>query len=451
MGLTSIAIPGRGEITTRQRSRNTPMQTASRSLTTTASSTLIPSSDSQLLIVDDAHTAENYIAQLWTFRVERFNKEQEALFTALAGTLKGVLDPYLYARLTGEWTSLADKLWVDKLPTPDLLEIARDLREVIDEHTGELDLKHPWRMIGDHLEACQLYVSSTEILIRPLIPPTWSHAPFAGAKQRIFMSATLGAGGGGSSSVSLDGGRFKRLAIPEGWDKQGIGRRFFHFPDMSLRGDEVMKLRRRLMRKAERSLVLVPSNEARNSIKKDVDAELKFKTFSADDIEATNTPFTHTKQAVAIVANRYDGIDFPGDDCRLLFIEGLPRATNLQERFLMARMGANLLFNERVQTRVLQAVGRCTRGLNDFSAVVVTGDELPEYLADRNRRAYLHPELQAELEFGTEQSKEIDADTLIENLGIFLDHGKDWEDVNQEILGKARCSTETRLPSDART
>ena len=30
----------------------------------------------------------------------------------------------------------------------------------------------------------------------------------------------------------------------------------------------------------------------------------------------------------------------------------------------MTRMGAQLLFNERVQTRVLQAVGRCTRGLH---------------------------------------------------------------------------------------
>lgn len=186
----------------------------------------------QLLIVDDAHTAENYIAQLWTFRVERFKKEHEALFAALAGTLKAVLDPHLYTRLSGDWTSLADKLWVDKLPTPDLLDIADDLREVIDEHTANLDLKHPWRMIGDRLEACQLYMSSAEILIRPLIAPTWSHLPFAQARQRVFMSATLGAGG---DLERLSGRRkIKRLAIPEGWDKQGIGRRFFIFPDMSL-------------------------------------------------------------------------------------------------------------------------------------------------------------------------------------------------------------------------
>ena len=113
----------------------------------------------------------------------------------------------------------------------------------------------------------------------------------------------------------------------------------------------------------------------------------------------------------------------------------------------MARMGANLLFNERVQTRVLQAVGRCTRGLNDFSAVVVTGEELPEYLADRNRRGYLHPELQAELEFGIEQSQEVDAKTLVENFSIFLDHGRDWEDVNQEILAKRDTAQRADFPA----
>src|SRR5436309_11544071 len=39
----------------------------------------------------------------------------------------------------------------------------------------------------------------------------------------------------------------------------------------------------------------------------------------------------------------------------------------------------HLLFNERVQTRVLQAIGRCTRSLADYSAVVVSGEELPSY------------------------------------------------------------------------
>ena len=114
------------------------------------------------------------------------------------------------------------------------------------------------------------------------------------------------------------------------------------------------------MKKAGRSLVLVPSDSMRDALAKDVAENLNLPTFSAADIERSKEPFVKSREGVALVANRYDGIDFPGDECRLLFIEGLPTATNLQERFIMSRMGANILFNERIQTRVLQAIGRCT-------------------------------------------------------------------------------------------
>ena len=101
----------------------------------------------------------------------------------------------------------------------------------------------------------------------------------------------------------------------------------------------------------------------RDQIAEDVEENLNFTIFRAEDIEESKKPFISSPTGVAAVANRYDGIDFPGDECRLLFIEGLPKATNLQERFLMSRMGANILFNERIQVRILQAIGRCTRSL----------------------------------------------------------------------------------------
>ena len=182
-------------------------------------------------------------------------------------------------------------------------------------------------------------------------------------------------------------------------------------------------------------------------IAEDVEAGLGFKVFAATDIEDSKRTFVATANAVAVVANRYDGIDFPGDDCRLLFIEGLPKATNLQERFLMARMGAAVLLNDRVQTRVLQAIGRCTRSLEDYSAVVVSGDELPDYLADRRRRGFLHPELQAELEFGIEQSQGTSAADLLENVGIFLENTERWEAANQEILSKRQAATQQPFPA----
>jgi hypothetical protein len=398
-----------------------------------------------IIIVDDAHAAENYIASQWTMRISRFEEGDETLFKAVAGVLKSVLSDSNYTRLTGGWQSVDDASWVDKIPTHKLIEIADELRAAISENIQEADQRFAWRMLADHVRACQLYVSSSEVLLRPLIPPTWSHGPFANATQRIFMSATLGAGGDlerltGRSDI-------KRLPIPEGWDRQGIGRRFFIFPEKSLNEEDTLKLRRQLMHKAGRSLVLTPNQDDADEITKDVIKELKCPVFSAADLESSKAKFTESARAVAVIANRYDGIDFPEDDCRLLFVEGLPRATNLQERFLMNRMGANLLFNERVQTRVLQAIGRCTRGLNDYSAVVVTGEDLPAYLTDRKRRSYFHPELQAELEFGIEQSTQVKSKDILDNFDIFLKHDQDWEDANQGILEAREAATQAEFPA----
>src|SRR5262249_11347827 len=153
-----------------------------------------------------------------------------------------------------------------------------ELRAAIAENIGEGDQKYRWRMIRDHLNACQLYVSSSEIMIRPLIPPTWAHAPFANATQRIFMSATLGAGG---DLERLTGrARILRLPIPEGWDRQGIGRRFFIFPDKSLKERQVTALRRDLMTAAGRSLVLTPSDKSARALTSEVEGSLKYPVFS---------------------------------------------------------------------------------------------------------------------------------------------------------------------------
>lgn len=403
--------------------------------------------DPDIVIVDDAHAAENYIASMWTLSMSRLdmNPAVVALHSAVASVLKQAVPSLTYTRIMGITRDVDDASWVDMLPAHALAELADELKTAISGHVEGLRERYPWKSLTGHLHACQLYMSATDIMIRPLIPPTWSHAPFANATQRIFMSATLGAGG----DLERLTGRSKilRLPIPDGWDVQGIGRRFFVFPEKSLKEDEALALRHSLMREAGRSLVLTPRLDSAAAVRDDVEETLEYPVFDADDLEQTKAKFVAEPKAVAVIANRYDGIDFPGDDCRLLFVEGLPKATNLQERFLMTRMGANLLFNERVQTRVMQALGRCTRGLNDYSAVVVTGEDVPAYLTEKKRRAHFHPELQAEIEFGILQSTDTKPLEIIENFKVFLEHDDEWQDANDTILEMRSSKTQEGFPA----
>jgi hypothetical protein len=402
-------------------------------------------SDADVIIVDDAHAAENYVAKLWTVSISRHVDSHTTLHSVLSEAFRKYIDGTTYSRLTGQWDSPADLAWVDKLPTPIVMELHNEIIGILDAYTKDIDLRYPWSMVRNHLLSCHVYLSGSEIVIRPIIAPTWDHPAFDNAKQRIYMSATLGEGGDLERLMGRK--RILRLPIPDGWDLQGVGRRFFIFPSLSLDSDDELQLRRNLMKKAPRSLVLVPSGYMEKEISNDIDTNLSLTVYSAEDIEQSKDNFIRSSGSVAVVANRYDGIDFPGDECRLLFIEGLPKAVNAQERFIMSRMGANVLFNERIQTRVLQAIGRCTRSLEDYSAVVVTGEELPDYLSDPRRRRYFHPELQAELWFGVEQSKEKSIADFTDNFYVFIENGEDWESVNQAIVDQRNASIKSPFPS----
>jgi hypothetical protein len=112
-------------------------------------------------------------------------------------------------------------------------------------------------------------------------------------------------------------------------------------------------------------------------------------------------------------------------------------------------MGAGTLLRGRIQTRVVQAVGRCTRSLQDYSAVVITGSEMTDYLNNPGRRRYFHPELQAELEFGAAQSTGTPLEELVENFDIFLRNDSDWESVNKQILAKRDAAVQQPHPGIA--
>lgn len=151
-----------------------------------------------LAVFDDAHSAENYVASHWSLVVRRV--PHRTFFNALAGVLLPLLSPQDQLRLTGESEEPLDASWVDKVPFERILPRVSTLTALIDTHATEKPSKYVWRLLRDHLEQCCVFISTTQILIRPLLPPTWSYAPFANLKQRVYMSATLGEGANWSAS-----------------------------------------------------------------------------------------------------------------------------------------------------------------------------------------------------------------------------------------------------------
>ncbi|MBI6710863.1 DEAD/DEAH box helicase [Pseudomonas syringae] len=381
-----------------------------------------------IIILDDAHSCENYISSMYSLTIDRSaNASAYASLITLFETCDNI--PNL-ARATRD-IDLQSLQWLEKIPTPVFFRIKDQITSLLDIETSGNNLYYPWSLIRDHIQACNCYISATQILIRPLIPPTHSHAPFINAKQRIYMSATLGNGG----DLERITGRpnIFRLSPPSMTDEQGIGRRFFVFPEVAHTEEKTEELIEESLSIFGRALFITPSDKAAEDRKSKIADLKKYEIFGAREIESSKTIFTETANATAVIANRYDGMDFPHNQCRLLILEGLPKSANLQEKFLMSKMGCGILLNDRIQTRIVQAVGRCTRANSDYAAVIVKGNEWLDYLLTNDNTQYLHPEIQAEIEFGEFQSN-TNIEEILENLDSFKNQNDDWGDANETIV-----------------
>ena len=135
-----------------------------------------------------------------------------------------------------------------------------------------------------------------------------------------------------------------------------------------------------------------------------------------------------------LIANRFDGMDFPGDESRALIVSEIPYSANYQERFLQSRLNANVIFYDRNRTRLIQAIGRCTRSPKYYSLVLVIGDELLDWLIFSEKNKFFNPELQAELRFGLEQSKNTTLNDLYENILLFFEQGSNWKAAETQIF-----------------
>ncbi|MFN3800374.1 hypothetical protein [Belliella pelovolcani] len=77
------------------------------------------------------------------------------------------------------------------------------------------------------------------------------------------MSATLGKGGDLERITGIN--NFFKIPIPQGWDKQGMGRRFFMFPNLSLDSEEIDELMIGLLNENKRTVILVSGDDQVNS------------------------------------------------------------------------------------------------------------------------------------------------------------------------------------------
>jgi len=393
--------------------------------------------DAELLLLDDAHSVESYVASPWSLEISR----DEAAYELVIAELKDSLDPLVVARLRGDQAAGQFSSRVYLAAPLGVAAHAERLEGIIAAACSTTAVsdqaRYAYQLLAERLDRCLLFISSSRLLFRPLITPTSVHTAFSNPTRRIYMSATLGDGG----ELERCFGRRKivRVPIPAGWEKQGTGRRFFCFPELttnlSVLHDDVKRWVSSTIEQHGRALVLTPDKRTAATFA-DTSVPAGHPVLGASDVEDDLDIFTSNPNAVLILTNRYDGIDLPDDDCRLVILAGLPAKGDLQERFLYEELGALEVLQERIRARIVQGSGRATRNARDFATVLMLGDDLCRHVGRSDVKNAMRPEVNAEIRFGYENSLEANSSEMTDNIAVFLRHDAEWREVDSEITAE---------------
>lgn len=385
--------------------------------------------DPRLIVFDDAHAGEQFVGDKHGVTISR--KRHRDAYGQVLSALSPLLSGLLLHRLQDDTPDPGAHQQV-RLLVPALRP---DVLAALDQALSRLPkpLIYDFAMVRNGLQSCLVYLSYGSVQIRPAVPPTFENVPFGRARQRVYLSATLG--GGGELERAFGRTPIDRLPLPDGAQPRS-GRRFFVFPELA--AGEPDELVRRIVAEAGKAIVLAQDTTDGAEATAAALAPDGADVLGKDDVEHGLKPFADARQAVLGLANRYDGLDLPHDACRVVVLDGLPNAHSPQERWLGERADAGAALAERVRTRVVQGAGRCTRGPDDFAVVVVRGSDLSRYLNRPDVRAALDPELQAEVAFGWENSAGQSHDDVMVNVRIFLDHDDAWRTGGEPLVVQAR-------------
>lgn len=381
---------------------------------------------SNVIVFDDAHGGEQVASDMWTVRIEA--KRSPSVYEECLDAIRMALTETQLRTVTDRSTYNSVEL-ADTRLHPGCTE---HLTAVLDG-TSEDWIRFPWIGIRNHLEACLIMVSAREICIRPLVPPSHVHTPFAETKQRIYMSATLG----GEGDLQRGYGIHKVVSVRA--EHAQWGKRYIFMPELHMDEHEAWRSVGSAWSalSPKRALLLAPSGPALDAAfeKMSSIASPAPRRLGKQDVEDSLDPFVESDNSALCLAGRYDGIDLPGDDCRLLVMYDSPSAVNSLERHLRAHWKLGPVLRRRERTRLIQGLGRCTRDATDYAVIFMLGQSLVDSLTMPSMRRLFPAEIQREILWGMEQGgHSTENEDALANMAAGLLQDNDYRgDANESI------------------
>ncbi|MCK9223104.1 MAG: DEAD/DEAH box helicase [Limnochordia bacterium] len=383
------------------------------------------------IILDDAHAAFSVVRESFTLEVSS-NKNLE-LYEDVTGLFRmafkeidklGTFDDILAG---SEYAVLEVPYWAWR-------EQRDAVRELLKAEGDNFGME--WPLLRDNLHLCHALISRKSFSITPVLPlvdlfPTFFHAP-----RRVYMSATIA---DDSDIIRIFDANPASVQKPlTSRSLAGVSERMILIPDLmpcefDLR-EAISKLLKWTSKTENLGSVILVSSDANA----DTWSDIALVARGSKEVEK----YVADLQAKAITgpvvfANRYDGMDLADDSCRLLVMSGLPAGTSSYEMFRATALNGGTAITRMQAQRIEQGIGRGSRGSGDHCVILLTGSDLSAWISKTANFTFLTSTTRAQLEMGTEISKEIkDLKDLAQTIKLSYDRNKNWVEYHAERLAE---------------
>lgn len=384
------------------------------------------------VVLDDSHACIDSIKSSFSIRIKKDNELYNQLLQLFYDDLKEQAYGTLISieRGSSELLQIPYWAWIKKKE-----EVVRLLASLPDD----LAVKFAWPLLKDNLEDCQAFITGNGIEISPIYCPIEKFGSFSNASHRILMSATTQ-----DDSFFIKGFDFKANDIQQPLtDKiqKWSGEKMILFP--SLIDEELTRV----------SVIELFSNKkvltSRFSI---VPSFYMSQDYHYDGCVVANKNSLNSivenirrgkRNQLNVLVNRYDGINLPDDDCRILIIDSLPICDNLSDRYEMeCREGSEITILKQVQ-KIEQGLGRSVRGEKDYSVIIIIGSDLVNFMMNHHTSSYFSPQTRKQIEIANELVESLRQDimesgnsrrNLLELINQSLKRDPNWKDYYKQEM-----------------
>lgn len=384
------------------------------------------------LIFDDSHVASHIIRDHYSLRLTE--DDYPETYSTLAKTLKKYYEDIHSYQLFDQVVNHKNDPTVLFIPMFVWEGVYKKIIEVMVEEdvpTGATT-KYAWEYLKDHLDLCSVFLTSHTIEITPFLPPVHLLKFMGDKTKRIFLSATVqdhadyirtfGYVPGERIAPKTRAGESERLIVTPYANKTISEGLFEHVIDYS---------------KANKVLVISSSEKRARRWRRH---ESKF---SSEDFAQKVSEFKKSESGLLVAPARFEGMDFPNDTCRTLVIDGLPSGTGLLEKMMWNSLGEVKSLQGTIASRVVQSLGRISRGNDDYGIVYLFGNDLADWITRKPNRDRLPRYICAQLELGERVTEGLSSiEELIELEKSVLGRNPGWSELHQEEVKDASVTSE---------